>query len=64
MHNVDSDATKLTLIQVIAELAKKIQSQVVAEGVETEEEYNTLLSLGIEYGQGYLFARPAEYAQV
>jgi EAL domain-containing protein (putative c-di-GMP-specific phosphodiesterase class I) len=60
VRDIDKDNVKLTLVQVIAELAKKINSHVIAEGIETEEEYKTILSLGVEYGQGYLFARPAE----
>jgi len=60
VRDIDKDNVKLTLVQVISELAKKINSHVIAEGIETEEEYQTLLSLGVEYGQGYLFARPVE----
>jgi EAL domain-containing protein (putative c-di-GMP-specific phosphodiesterase class I) len=32
---------------------------VVAEGVETESERNTLVGLGVDLMQGFLFARPA-----
>jgi EAL domain-containing protein (putative c-di-GMP-specific phosphodiesterase class I) len=46
---------------MIYDLSKKIKSCAIAEGIETEEENQTLMSLGIEYGQGYLFARPAEF---
>jgi EAL domain-containing protein (putative c-di-GMP-specific phosphodiesterase class I) len=31
---------------------------VVAEGIETREQYRLLRHLGCRYGQGYLFARP------
>ena len=30
----------------------------IAEGIETEEQYQQLKMLGCEYGQGYLFSRP------
>jgi EAL domain-containing protein (putative c-di-GMP-specific phosphodiesterase class I) len=60
VRDIDKDTIKLTLMEVISGLAKKINSHVVAEGVETEEEYKALLSLGVEYGQGYHFARPVE----
>ncbi|MGZ8438086.1 MAG: EAL domain-containing protein, partial [Candidatus Limnocylindrales bacterium] len=32
--------------------------RLIAEGVETAEEADTLTSLGVEFGQGYLFGRP------
>jgi EAL domain-containing protein (putative c-di-GMP-specific phosphodiesterase class I) len=61
IRNIDSDTTKNSLVQLIAELAIKMKSHVIAEGIETEEEYKTLLKLGVEYGQGFLFAKPSEY---
>jgi EAL domain-containing protein (putative c-di-GMP-specific phosphodiesterase class I) len=32
--------------------------RLIAEGVETQPEAATLLALGVEYAQGYLFGRP------
>jgi EAL domain-containing protein (putative c-di-GMP-specific phosphodiesterase class I) len=32
--------------------------RLIAEGVETAEEAETLTLLGVEFGQGYLFGRP------
>ena len=43
----------------IAALAKKLDMIVVAEGIETEDQLKALLSLGIDYGQGYFLSRPA-----
>lgn len=63
VRNVNADEVKKTLIQVITDFAKKMHSHLIAEGIETEEEYKALLALGVEYGQGYLFAKPAEHIQ-
>ena len=41
-------------------LADNINSLVIAEGVETKEEYEKLIELKVTYGQGYLFAKPTE----
>lgn len=60
IRNINADLIKQSLVQVICDLAKKINSRLIAEGIETEAEYQTLLTLGVEYGQGYLFARPTE----
>ena len=39
-------------------MADKMGSTVVAEGIERHEELETLLELGITYGQGFLLGRP------
>jgi EAL domain-containing protein (putative c-di-GMP-specific phosphodiesterase class I) len=38
--------------------------EVIAEGIETEEQYQQLKMLGCEYGQGYLFSRPVNHEGV
>ena len=37
---------------------------VVAEGIETSEQYQLLHQMGCRFGQGYLFARPMPAEQV
>jgi len=61
VRNIHADVIKQSIIQVISELAQKINSIIIAEGVETEEEFKKLVSLGVQFGQGYLFARPVEF---
>jgi EAL domain-containing protein (putative c-di-GMP-specific phosphodiesterase class I) len=46
------------LVEAIIELAKYLELEVVAEGVETEAQYNLLKQLGCSVGQGYFFAKP------
>jgi EAL domain-containing protein (putative c-di-GMP-specific phosphodiesterase class I) len=48
----------LQIVRTIIELARVLGMDVVAEGIETREQYNLLLQLGCRFGQGYLFARP------
>ena len=45
-------------IHLSVEGAKKYQAAVVAEGIETESQRNVLGTMGVLYGQGYLFAKP------
>ena len=42
----------------ILQLAKSLKLKVVAEGVETEEQYRLLKTMGCDQFQGYLFSRP------
>jgi EAL domain-containing protein (putative c-di-GMP-specific phosphodiesterase class I)/FixJ family two-component response regulator len=50
--------TKRRVVGAIATLCRELGSQVVAEGVETEPERETLAGIGIELFQGFLFAKP------
>ncbi|MXO48628.1 EAL domain-containing protein [Erythrobacter vulgaris] len=52
--------TKL-IVQALIGMAKNLGIEVIAEGVETEEQRDLLLEMGCYYGQGYLFS-PAETA--
>ena len=40
--------------------ADKMDSKIIAEGIEREGERQVCVDLGIDYGQGYLLGRPAE----
>ncbi len=48
----------LQIVRTIIELARVLGMDVVAEGIETCEQYHLLRELGCRFGQGYLFARP------
>jgi len=47
------------LTQAIVAMARALDLEVVAEGVETEEQLEFLRSMGCTFAQGYLFAKPA-----
>ena len=52
------DADALSILQGVVGLAAAFGRQLVAEGVESVEQGERLLSLGCEYGQGFGIARP------
>jgi EAL domain-containing protein (putative c-di-GMP-specific phosphodiesterase class I) len=54
----------LAIVKTILVLAHQLGRRVIAEGVETSEHLNILRSLGCEYAQGYLFAKPLPEAEV
>jgi diguanylate cyclase (GGDEF)-like protein len=48
------------LVRAIIELGQALGLEVVAEGIEREDQLGPLRALGCQFGQGYLFARPME----
>ncbi len=50
----------IAILKNVISLSKDLHLNVVAEGIETEEQMNVLLSLGCDIGQGYFFAKPME----
>jgi len=57
VRDIDKSSIKKSLLESLRTLAEKIDARVIAEGVERDEERRTLLSLGIELGQGFFFHR-------
>ena len=48
----------VTLVQTIIAMAHNLGKEVLAEGVEHEEQWQKLIELGCDYGQGFLWSRP------
>jgi len=58
-RDIDRDAVKQALTAALVGFAAQIGAHLVAEGVETAEELQTLIDLGVEYAQGYYLGAPA-----
>ena len=59
------DNGQVQLVAGVRAMAAALDLEVLAEGVETREQRDLLVQIGIRYGQGYLFSRAlpaAEYA--
>ena len=52
------------IVRAIINLAHSLGLDVIAEGIETEDQLKILKDLGCEYGQGYLFAHPLNSVDV
>ena len=52
------------IVTAIVALAKGLRLDVIAEGVETEDQLNRLRELGCDYAQGFLLARPMPAADL
>ncbi len=64
IENIDSDSELQVITGAIIELADRLGVKALAEGVETIEEQQQLISLGCECAQGYLHARPMPLVQL
>ena len=62
--DIDSDRYRRSLTSSLLRFAAEAGVEVVAEGVEREEELHTLVALGVPMAQGFLLGRPAPAAQV
>ncbi len=59
IRGIDTNARAENIVRAMVELCEKLGIEVLAECIETPEEYKVLRELGIKLMQGYLFAKPA-----
>ena len=64
VENIDSEPELREITGAIINLAERLNIQVLAEGVETQDEQATLNELGCSVAQGYLHARPMPLMQL
>lgn len=57
---MNSDTENFEIVSTINTLAHNLGMNVVAEGVETAQQYAQLKALGCEFGQGYFFSKPID----
>ncbi|MGW6173637.1 EAL domain-containing protein [Arthrobacter sp. NPDC055138] len=59
VRDVDSDEAKRALIEMLGTFAGRVDAWILAEGIETAEELETVAALGVPLVQGYYLARPS-----
>ncbi|GFP75049.1 GGDEF domain-containing protein [Clostridium fungisolvens] len=59
IRDINKDSFKQSLLECFVKLSESTNMKLIAEGIETEEELKTLISLGVYAGQGYFISRPA-----
>lgn len=55
---MDNGGENEEIVKTIIALAKALRLAVIAEGIETKEQFQKLREFGCEFGQGYYFSRP------
>ena len=58
-RDIDKIERNRQLTAAIVSFSRDTRMALVAEGIETEDERQALVRLGVEHGQGYLFGKPA-----
>ncbi len=58
VSSMDDSTENAEIVRTVIALANSLNLSVIAEGIESMEQYYGLRRLGCEYGQGYLFSRP------
>ncbi|MTI79506.1 MAG: GGDEF domain-containing protein [Firmicutes bacterium] len=58
IKNIHQDPIKEALVETFVTFSKKINSILIGEGIETEEELKTIMKLGVDYVQGFYLAKP------
>jgi len=61
VHSLSTQEDALNIIRLITGMAKSLNMKAVAEGVETQEQLESLQLLGCDFSQGYLFGKPQPY---
>jgi EAL domain-containing protein (putative c-di-GMP-specific phosphodiesterase class I) len=58
VHHIDADPVRRALATSLITFAGEVGATIVAEGIETRFELETLVALGVRYGQGFHLGRP------
>ena len=60
VHDMSRNYRNMEIIRTIIMLAHNLKLDVIAEGVETAEQYAQLSALGCQFAQGFYFSRPVD----
>ena len=63
VYELEDATIRSNLIPEIVNIARAVDAQTVAEGIENMEQAELLAAAGVRYGQGYALARPMKMAQ-
>lgn len=59
VRGIDQDSARQNMVRAFQAIACDTNSRIIGEGLDTLEELRTLGEMGIPFGQGWLFGKPA-----
>jgi EAL domain-containing protein (putative c-di-GMP-specific phosphodiesterase class I) len=63
VRNIAIDGSDQTIVRTIISMANNLGLDIIAEGVETEEQQQILFGKGCNHYQGYLYGKPVPIKQ-
>jgi EAL domain-containing protein (putative c-di-GMP-specific phosphodiesterase class I) len=60
VERLDQGTDGLAIVSAVIAMASALRIRTVGEGIETQAQLSQLTSLGCDFGQGFLLARPAD----
>jgi EAL domain-containing protein (putative c-di-GMP-specific phosphodiesterase class I)/GGDEF domain-containing protein len=61
---IDTSSSSATIVGYIVRLSHELNFKVIAEGIETEQQNDSLAWAGCDFAQGYLFSKPIAADQI
>ena len=61
IQGIDKDEIKREFVRSILTIAQRLNCTLIAEGIETQQELDQLIEIGVTLGQGYYLGRPTEH---
>jgi len=61
IKNIHSEQKNLIILECVTKMAQDLGLDIVTEGIEDEEQYNIVKSLGCDFYQGYYYSKPVPF---
>lgn len=61
IRGASENSSKQEMLKALKMMSDSIDALTIAEGIETDQDLEMVKDLGIDFGQGYLFARPEKH---
>lgn len=58
IHNLNNSPRQQAIVNAIIDMATALNLKTIAEGIENQDQFQMLLEMGCDYGQGYWFGKP------